>query len=49
MISIKDTASKKALFVLTDRSQGGTSLEDGQIELMVKILFKNNNNSYRNS
>ncbi|XP_077291379.1 lysosomal alpha-mannosidase-like isoform X2 [Arctopsyche grandis] len=35
MISIKDESSKKSLFVLTDRSQGGSSLKDGQIELMV--------------
>ncbi|XP_076458768.1 lysosomal alpha-mannosidase-like [Babylonia areolata] len=34
-IFIRDEARKVQLTVLTDRSQGGTSLQDGQIELMV--------------
>lgn len=35
-ISIKDTVSKaKRLSVLNDRAQGGSSLNDGEIELMV--------------
>jgi len=34
-ISVKDTKSGEAFAVLTDRSQGGSSLVDGQVELMV--------------
>ncbi|KAL8603557.1 hypothetical protein ACOMHN_022509 [Nucella lapillus] len=34
-IFIRDEAKKVQLTVLTDRSEGGTSLQEGQIELMV--------------
>lgn len=34
-ISLQDEESKVQLVVLSDRSQGGTSLTDGQLELMV--------------
>lgn len=36
MISIKDNMSKKEMFVITDRAQGGTLSKDGQIDIMVK-------------
>lgn len=32
--------------ILTDRSQGGSSIEDGCLELMVKFLFKKYTFSY---
>lgn len=35
-ISLRDYANNVELAVLTDRAQGGTSLNDGEIELMVK-------------
>lgn len=35
-ITIKDETKNIRFTVLTDRSQGGTSLEDGTIELMVR-------------
>ncbi|XP_077290663.1 lysosomal alpha-mannosidase-like [Arctopsyche grandis] len=35
MMSIKDNASKRELYLITDRAQGGSSLKDGQLELMV--------------
>ena len=34
-IFVKDAASQ--LTVLTDRSEGGTSLASGQVELMVRL------------
>jgi lysosomal alpha-mannosidase len=37
IIGIKDGSSKKEMYVLTDRVQGGSSLNDGQIELMVQL------------
>ena len=36
-ISLVDNYSKNRFSVLTDRAQGGSSLTDGQIELMVYI------------
>lgn len=36
-ISIKDTT--KQVSVVTDRSHGASSLEDGEIELMVSYMF----------
>lgn len=33
--------NENELAVLTDRAQGGSSLTDGEIELMVTILIKN--------
>lgn len=38
-ISIKD--STKQVSVVTDRSHGASSLEDGEIELMVSYVFPN--------
>ena len=38
-ISLVDENSRLRFSVLTDRSQGGTSLKNGQIELMVYILI----------
>ena len=35
-ISIKDMKKKIEFAVLTDRAQGGSSLKDGQMELMVR-------------
>lgn len=35
MIMISDTTSKKRVTVLNDRAQGGTSLNEGQVELMI--------------
>merc|ERR1719171_1957636 len=35
MIAIEDAKAKSQLAVLTDVTQGGTSLRDGEIELMV--------------
>lgn len=41
-IAIKDKEKQLKLNVLTDRAQGGSSLQDGVIELMVIILnFEN--------
>ena len=34
-ISLVDKYSRKRFSALTDRSEGGTSLKDGEIELMV--------------
>lgn len=36
-ISLKDEEKLLKLSVLTDRAEGGTSLKDGEIELMVRI------------
>lgn len=36
-ISLKDKDKLLKLSVLTDRAQGGTSMQDGEIELMVKF------------
>lgn len=33
--------NENELAVLTDRAQGGSSLNDGEIEVMVTILIKN--------
>ena len=33
--SLKDTAKRVQFTILNDRSQGGSSLNDGQLELMV--------------
>lgn len=40
MLYIKDVNSKRELAFLTDRAQGGSSLKDGQVELMVCILYQ---------
>lgn len=37
-ISIEDHKTQRRMSVLTDRAQGGSSLEEGQIELMVIII-----------
>ena len=37
-ILIRDTVRQQELAVLNDRSQGGSSLNDGQVELMVRFL-----------
>lgn len=37
-IAIKDEEQKLKLNVLTDRAQGGSSLEDGAVELMVNEM-----------
>lgn len=39
MIAIKDSASKKELHIVNDRAQGGGSLRDGEVELMVTKSF----------
>ena len=40
-IFIRDEVSKKVqLTVLTDRTQGGSSIHDGEIELMVRYVSK---------
>lgn len=36
-LTLKDDV--KQLSVMTDRAQGGTSMQDGQLELMVSCLF----------
>ena len=36
-ILIRDTIRQQELAVLNDRSQGGSSLSDGQVELMVSL------------
>jgi lysosomal alpha-mannosidase len=36
-ILIRDTIRQQELAVLNDRSQGGSSLDDGQVELMVRL------------
>lgn len=36
-ITVKDEEAKLRVSVLNDRSQGGTSLDEGQIELMVRL------------
>jgi lysosomal alpha-mannosidase len=36
-ILIRDTIRQQELAVLNDRSQGGSSLNDGQVELMVRL------------
>jgi hypothetical protein len=35
MIGIEDVATKAQTFVLTDRSQGGSSYKNGEIEIMI--------------
>ena len=37
-ILIRDTTRQQEVAVLNDRSQGGSSLNDGQVELMVRGL-----------
>lgn len=37
-IVMRDEEADVEVAVLTDRAQGGTSLKDGEIELMVRIL-----------
>jgi len=39
MYDLQDKAKNVQLTVLTDRSQGGASIHDGEIELMVCIVF----------
>lgn len=39
-ISIEDKRQMLRMSVLTDRSQGGSSLKSGEIELMVCAIFK---------
>lgn len=41
-IFLKDEEKSLKMSVLTDRTEGGSSMEDGEIELMVKL----NNTSY---
>ena len=36
-IFLQDTAKGTQLTLLTDRSQGGTSVNDGELELMVRL------------
>jgi lysosomal alpha-mannosidase len=36
-ILIRDAIKQQELAVLNDRSQGGSSLNDGQVELMVRL------------
>jgi lysosomal alpha-mannosidase len=36
-ILIRDTTRQQELAVLNDRPQGGSSLNDGQVELMVRL------------
>lgn len=36
-ILIRDTTRQQEVAVLNDRSQGGSSLNDGQVELMVRL------------
>lgn len=43
-ISIKDENMRMS--VLTDRAEGGTSLEDGEIELMVRVALSLSIHSY---
>lgn len=38
-IVVRDEKQNVQFAVLTDRAQGGSSLEDGQIELMVSVCF----------
>ena len=38
-ILIRDIADAKELAVLTDRAQGGSSLNDGEVELMVRSYY----------
>lgn len=40
-IAIKDEEKQLKLNILNDRAQGGSSLEDGAVELMVRILISN--------
>jgi len=35
MIMVNDTTSSNSLFILNDRSQGGSSYKNGEIELMI--------------
>lgn len=37
-ISLKDEERRFKLSLLTDRAQGGTSMKDGEIEMMVKLI-----------
>ena len=37
MLHLQKTGSDVQLTVLTDRSQGGASIKDGQLELMVSL------------
>lgn len=37
-ISLKDEERRLKLSLLTDRAQGGTSMKDGEIEMMVKLI-----------
>lgn len=37
-ISLKDEQKFLKLSVLTDRAEGGTSMQDGEIEMMVKFI-----------
>lgn len=39
-ISIEDKLENLRLSVLTDRAQGGSSLQDGEVELMVCMIKK---------
>ena len=38
-ISIQDQKNKKRMSVITDRSQGASSLQEGQLEVMVSFFF----------
>lgn len=40
-IYIEDASQGQQVSILTDRSQGGTSLRDGEVELMVSKILKN--------
>lgn len=38
-ITIKNSTKDLQMSVVTDRSQGGSSLKDGEIELLVRFVF----------
>lgn len=38
-ISMKDSEKLLKFSVLTDRAEGGTSMNDGEIEMMVKYIM----------
>lgn len=39
-ISLKDEESQLKLSLLTDRAEGGTSMRDGEIEIMVIFILR---------
>lgn len=44
MIGIHDNSSGKSLYLLNDRSQGGSCLKNGELEVMIhrRVLFDDN-------